>query len=149
MRPLYVLHDRLLEREKGDPHSNPAEPADHAFGRSRGGYGSKVHILTDASSIPLAIGVMAAQEHESKHVEALLDQVWVPGKVGHPVQRARYVVGDKGYEGQPVRQAIEARGGIPIIPKKSNQKAEYYVDKELYRNRNMVERRIGWLAIRV
>lgn len=104
-----------------------------------------MHILTDANSIPLAVEVMAAQEHESQHVEVLLDTVWIPGKVGHPLQRSVYVVGDKGYAGKPVRQAIEARGGIPIIPKKSNQKAEYYFDKELYRNRNVVERQIGWL----
>jgi transposase InsO family protein len=104
-----------------------------------------VHILTDANGVPLAVEVMAAQEHESTHVEVLLDTVWIPGKVGHPLQRSRYVVGDKGYCGRPVRQAIESRGGIPIIPKKSNHKAEYYFDKELYRNRNVVERQIGWL----
>jgi len=101
--------------------------------------------LTDANSIPVAVEVMAAQEHECEHVETVLDSVWIAGKVGHPVQRSRYVVGDKGYCGQPVRQAIESRGSIPIIPKKSNQKAEHYFDKELYRNRNMVERCIGWL----
>ena len=88
---------------------------------------------------------MAAQEHESQHVETLLDTVWIPGKVGHPLQRSAYVVGDKGYTGKRVRKAIESRGSVPIIPKKSNQTIEYYFDKELYRNRNVVERRIGWL----
>lgn len=79
---------------------------------------------------------------------ALLDSVWITGKVGHPVQRSVYVVADKGYCGQPVRRVIEARGSIPIIPKKSNQKVEYYFDKQLYGNRNVVERRIGWLKER-
>lgn len=88
---------------------------------------------------------MAAQEHESQHAETLLDAVWISGKVGHPIQRSVYVVGDKGYSGKRVRAAIEERGSVPIIPKKSNETTEHYFDKELYRNRNVVERRIGWL----
>lgn len=37
------------------------------------------------------------------------------------------------------------RGGIPIIAKRSNETVDYYFDKELYRNRNVIEREIGWL----
>lgn len=88
---------------------------------------------------------MAAQEHESKHVEPLLDSVAIAGKPGRPRRRSRYVVGDKGYSSKVVRASIEQRGAIPIIAKRSNETAEYYFDKELYRNRNVVERQIGWL----
>lgn len=127
-RPIYVLHDLLREHEKKGARGT---------GRSR--------------ARPLQRGIW----HETAHpdrcqqyplaVEVLLDAVWIPGNVGHPVQRSTYVVGDKGYCGTPIRQAIEERSSTPIIPKKSNQKAEYYFDKKLYRNRNVVEHRIGWL----
>lgn len=88
---------------------------------------------------------MAAQEHECKHVASLLDSVAIIGKPGRPRRRARYVVGDKGYSTKTVRASITERGGIPIIARQARETTEYYFDRELYRNRNVVERRIGWL----
>lgn len=89
--------------------------------------------------------IMAAQEHESQHVEPLLDRVAIGGKRGRPRRRARFVVGDKGYSSKAVRASIEQRGAIPIIARRSNETTDYYFDKELYRNRNVIERQIGWL----
>jgi transposase len=91
------------------------------------------------------VKILAAQEHESKHVEPLLDSVAIGGKRGRPRTRSRYVVGDKGYSSKAVRASIKKRGATPIIAKRSNETTEYYFDKELYRNRNVIERQIGWL----
>src|SRR4051812_39201224 len=51
------------------------EPADHALGRSRGGFGTKVHLLCDSHGLPLGIYVTAGQRHESKFFEPLIERV--------------------------------------------------------------------------
>jgi hypothetical protein len=50
---------------------HPDEPADHALGRSRGGLGSKFHVVTDGAGTPLAIEVTAGQVHESTRAESV------------------------------------------------------------------------------
>ena len=42
------------------------EPADHALGRSRGGFPTKLHLVTDGTGLPLAAALSAGQAHESK-----------------------------------------------------------------------------------
>jgi transposase len=105
-------------------------------------------VLVDGNGIPVNLLLTAGQKHESQYVEPVLDGVSIRGKRGHPLKRSRHVVGDKAYSSEAVRTAISARGSVAIIPRRSNQKQEYYFDKELYRGRNVVERSIGWLKER-
>ena len=42
------------------------EPLDHALGRSRGGFGTKIHLVCDSHGFILAIHLTAGQAHESK-----------------------------------------------------------------------------------
>ena len=44
------------------------ELPDHSLGRSRGGWGSKLHLVTDGLGLPLAVHVTAGKCHESKKV---------------------------------------------------------------------------------
>ena len=74
-----------------------AEPADHALGRSRGGYGSKIHLVCDGKGLPMAVTVTVGQRHESTQFEAVMGRVRVPGRVGRPRTRPRKLAGDKGY----------------------------------------------------
>jgi hypothetical protein len=39
----------------------PAEPADHALGRSRGGLTTKIHALTDQATCPVTVLLTAGQ----------------------------------------------------------------------------------------
>lgn len=41
------------------------EPPDHALGRSRGGFGTKTHLVCDSNGIILAVWVTAGQRHET------------------------------------------------------------------------------------
>jgi transposase len=75
----------------------PSEPADHALGRSRGGYGSKIHPVCDGNGLPMAVTVTAGQRHESTQFEAVMGQVRVPRRRGRPRCRPRRLAGDKGY----------------------------------------------------
>ena len=53
---------------------------------------------------------------------------------------AEHVLADKGYDGDKVLQMIHDQGGQAVIPPKSNRKVKRPYDKELYRERNQIER---------
>jgi transposase len=124
------------------------EPADHALGRSRGGYGSKLHLLVDSHGIPLAAVVSPGQRHECKFVEPLLRAMRLvrPGRSrGRPRTKPRRLVGDKGYSFRFVRQYLRRRQIQAVIPTRKDQRANPRFDKAIYRRRNIVERLVGWL----
>ena len=51
-----------------------------------------------------------------------------------------YVVADKGYDSNEFVQMIEQAGATDVIPPRSNRKTPRRYDKELYKERNLVER---------
>ncbi len=58
------------------------------------------------------------------------------------------LAGDKGYRADWIDQCLQELGIRPIIPSKVNedpQKRAEYFDQEQYRDRNIIERLIGWL----
>jgi transposase len=124
------------------------EPRDHALGRSRGGYGSKIHLVCDGKGLPMAVTVTAGQRHESTQFEAVLDEVRVPRRVGRPRRRPGKLAGDKGYSYPRIRRYLRRRGIRAVIPTRKNQKRIRGFDKASYRRRNAVERCIGWLKER-
>lgn len=58
------------------------------------------------------------------------------GPVDHPV----CLLMDRAYEGDETRALAVELGYIPIVPPKSNRKDPWAYDKELYKQRNQVER---------
>lgn len=90
------------------------------------------------------------QAHESTQVEALLERVSVGGKPGRRRRSLRAIAGDKGYDGAAARQAIRRHGARPVVAHKKRKDGSYpssarHFDRELYRRRNIVERRNGHL----
>lgn len=63
--------------------------------------------------------------------------------LGRGVPKA--VAGDKGYSSGKVRAWIAALGALDVVPTKSNEPRREGFDRELYRERNVVERCFGWL----
>ncbi|MFL5804775.1 MAG: transposase [Roseiflexaceae bacterium] len=72
------------------------EPAAHALGRSRGGFGSNLQLLCDRPGLPLAALVLAGQQHESTQFEALMNQVRLPQRRGRR-GRPRRLLADRAY----------------------------------------------------
>ncbi len=70
--------------------NRPCDPAEQALGRSRGGWGTKVHLVVDGGSIPLAATITAGQAHESKQVTAVLEAVRLPNGKGRPADLAAF-----------------------------------------------------------
>ena len=126
----------------------PSEPADHALGRSRGGFGTKVHLVTDGTGLPLAAAVSPGQAHESKYVAPALDAV----RIGRR-RRPRAVAGDRGYSYAAVRAWLRAHHIHAVIPERDDQRERRAhrpgrkpaFDCEAYRRRNVVERAGGLL----
>ncbi len=132
--------------EKGDLQ----EPLDHALGRSRGGFSTKIHILCDGNGLPLHFHLTAGQAHESSVLDELLisaDQCLLD-EDGERIPWPFALGGDKGYRANWIDEYLLNLGIDPVIPSKENEDpAERPVvfDKEAYRQRNIVERLIGWL----
>jgi len=58
------------------------------------------------------------------------------GPVDHPI----HLLMDRAYEGDETRTLAVELGYIPVVPPKSNRKNPWNYDKELYKQRNQVER---------
>ncbi len=50
------------------------------------------------------------------------------------------LLADRGYDGDSIRAAMEARNVLPVIPMRKSRKKRVGVDRSLYRLRNLVER---------
>jgi transposase len=126
------------------------EPGDHALGRSRGGFSTKIHILCDGHGLPLHFHLTAGQTHESTVLDELLvtADACLVDEDGERIAWPFALGGDKGYRADWIDQYLLELGIEPVIPSKENEdRAARPVafDKEAYRHRNIIERLIGWL----
>lgn len=129
---------------------DPTEPRDHALGRSRGGFSTKIHLLCDRHGHPLHFHLTAGQDHESTALISLLngaDAEITDGK-GEPIAWPVALTGDKGYRADWIDECLLEIGIQPVIPSKANEDRDarpIEFDRELYCQRNIIERLIGWL----
>jgi hypothetical protein len=61
------------------------EPDDHALGRSKGGFTTKIHVKTDGQGHVLGIVLTAGQCHESTQFEAVMEAEPLPVSSGDVV----------------------------------------------------------------
>lgn len=137
--------ERPVPRRVGEKKIRPEEPDDHALGRSQGGFGTKIHLLTDGDGSPLAAIVGPGQMHEVRGVEPVLElasQSTVLAGI-----TPEYLAGDKGYGGRTVRGVLEERGIVGVIPTRERDWKIRDPDFpfHLYRRRTKIECTIGWL----
>lgn len=140
------------------------EPDDHALGRSRGGWSTKTHLSVDRRGRPLSVRLTPGQSGDNPQLLPLIDDIRVParGLGGRPRSRPDCVIADRAYSHPSTRKALRRRGIRVVIPEKSDQIAYRAnkgsrggrppgFDKDLYRDRNVVERAFnrlkGWRGI--
>ncbi len=130
----------------------PVEPADHALGRSRGGFSTKIHTLTDQAANPVEVQLTGGQAGDNPRLLPLLD--------AH--RRRRHtgktrILADKAYSHPSTRSALRERRIPHTIPERSDQIARRKAkgsaggrppafDAETYKKRNAVER--GYLRLK-
>lgn len=126
------------------------EPANHALGRSVGGFGTKIHLVTDSHGVPLAALLTAGQTHESTQAEAVIDQVAIRRANGRVRRRPKRIAADRGYDAQRIRHWLHQHGIQAIIPprrragKRKRGRPRTY-DRVRYRKRSSIEQCVGWL----
>jgi transposase len=108
------------------------------FGRSRGGFSTKIHLKTDLDGRPLDFHLTGGEASDSTQFETSLD-------IG-PDICPRIAMTDKGYDSDTNRVAALARGITPVIPRRENSKQRgRFFPKRLYKLRARVEQTIGKL----
>ena len=111
---------------------------------------SKIHILCDRKGHPLHFHITAGQTHECAVFDTLMigaDQQ-LPGDGCETIAWPVALAADKGYRADWVDGYLLELGITPVIPSKTNENRDarpVAFDRELYRDRNIIERLIGWL----
>lgn len=101
-----------------------------ALGRSRGGFGTKIHALTDALGNPLDFALTGGQASDIGQATTLLELT---------PEGAEALVGDKGYDSEKFIEAILARGRAAVIPPRKNRKEQRVCDWFVYKERHLIE----------
>ncbi|SRR6266851_5685652 len=120
-----------------------------AVGKTKRGKGTKWMVLVDGQGLPLGVRLESASPSEVTLAEATLDEVRVPRRKGRPRQKPERVIGDRGYDSDPLRQRLKKRGIELIAPyRKNNQGRRYEDGRKLrrYKRRWIVERTNAWLG---
>jgi transposase len=99
-----------------------------ALGRSRGGFSTKIHIAVDVLGNPLRYILTPGQTHDITQAENLVS--------GYAAQT---VMCDRGYDSDKFRQSQRDRVIETVIPCRSNRKNPHEYDRDLYRERHLVE----------
>ncbi|WP_216850800.1 IS5 family transposase [Gluconobacter oxydans] len=102
-----------------------------AFGRSRGGFTSKIHARCDNQGRPLGFVLTGGQVSDYKAVNAL---------TALPAPNPRAILADRGYDSDSFPQDLLLHGILPIIPSRKGRSVPQKTNWWRYRDRNRIER---------
>ena len=94
----------------------------------------------------MTVVLTPGQDHEAPVFERLLDAGAVKRDgPGRPKRRPKRIVGDKGYSSRNIRTLLRRRGIRLTIPHKANEHHRGSFNRNVYRQRNRIERLINRL----
>jgi transposase len=102
---------------------------DQALGRSRGGFGTKIHGSFDGLGHPVELKLTPGQASDIGQAAELLAD-----------HEPEVVIADKGYDGDAFVDEVESRGAAAVIPPKKNRLQPREYDRHTYKERDLVER---------
>ncbi len=105
-----------------------------ALGRSRGGFTTKIHALCDALGNPVRFILTGGERHDCTQALALIEGL-----------KPEAVLADKGYDADYIVEAVKNMDAMAVIPPKSNRILQRVYDRDLYKERNLIERMFGKL----
>ncbi|MBD7948727.1 IS5 family transposase [Psychrobacter sp. Sa4CVA2] len=101
-----------------------------AIGQSHGGRTTKIHLCCDANGYPLNFKITGGEVHDSQAAPELIELV----------DKADYLIADKGYDSDSIRDKAREHSMKPVIPKRKNAKQPNPdFDSYLYKLRHLVE----------
>lgn len=107
-----------------------SDAENEALGRSRGGFGTKVHALTDALGNPLDFILTGGRASDIGQAETLL--ALTPAG-------AEALAADKGYDSDAFVRAVLERGMAAVVPPRANRKEPRECDWFAYKERHLIE----------
>ena len=105
------------------------------IGRTKGGMNTKLHAASHANGRPLSFFMTAGQVSDYTGAAALLDDL----------PKAQWMLGDRGYDADWYRDALQAKGITPCIPGRKSRIIPVKYDKRRYRSRSRIEIMFGRL----
>ena len=87
-----------------------------------------MHVSVDALGNPLRFTLTGGQAHDITQADELIDGI-----------ESDYVIADRGYDSQRLRERIVEMGATPVIPPRSNRTEPLQYDEHLYGERHLVE----------
>lgn len=106
------------------------------IGRSAGGLTTKIHLLATTDKIPLDFSLTEGQAGDAPEGEKLIKA---------RIKGFKYLLADKAYDTDMIREYLETQNKKVCIPPKSNRKSPASYDKELYKQRAIIENMFGRL----
>jgi transposase len=113
---------------------------------------TKVHLAVDGRGLPLSIVLTPGNANDATGFDQVLHAIRIPrASTGRPRTTPDRVLGDKAYSSRAIRHRLRRRGIAATIPERRDQEANRRrrgalggrppsFHKEIYRNRNVVER---------
>jgi len=127
--------DASLTRAFGGVEGSGPNPTD------RGRPGVKHHVVVDGRGTPLLVDRTAANVPDVSHLRSLLASLpAVAGKPGRPRRRPDRLSADRGYDSDPHRSDLQARGIEPVIARRGTPHGS-----GLGVYRRVAERALAWL----
>src|SRR5580658_9375940 len=119
--------------------------------QDQAGQGNEVDGRVDGAGLPLGNHLQSASPAEVKLVEATLATIRVGRRhrAGRPRQKPLRLIADRGYDSDPLRKQLAARGIELIAPHRKNRRKPPTQDGRAlrrYRRRWTVERTFAWLG---
>ena len=100
------------------------------MGRSKGGLTSKIHAVVDAFGLPIKLMLSEGQAWDGHAAKALLNTL----------EPDATVLADRAYDTNDIRQRINDQKAIANIPCMPQRRIKPSFSKQLYKQRNLVER---------
>ena len=108
----------------------------------RGKKGSKIHLITDRSGLPLSVAISGANTHDSQALQPLVQGIPpIRSRRGPRRRRPAKLHGDKGYDYDHLRRWLRRRGIVHRLARRGVEPSQ-----RLGRHRWQVERTMAWLA---
>jgi transposase len=117
-----------------------------ALGRSRGGFSTKLHLRCDARGRPVTFHLTGGERHDLIGVGPLFERGALrTGRRGRPRWKPEAIIGDKAYSAAWLLDVLRRKRIVPLIPSRSDQPDNPDFDREVHRERNLIERLVGKL----
>ena len=99
--------------------------------KSRGGCTSKIHVATDKNGKAMRVFITGGNIYDSTRAEKLLYDT---------IHEGVHVLEEKAFDFEQIIKYIEKSGAISVIPPRKNRTEQREYHKDIYKNRNQIER---------